>query len=61
MTKVWKVVSTIALIALLLGALCILAGVVTGGDFERIKNVFFTVYDIENRMNAMQAGFAFMN
>lgn len=40
MSKVWKVVSTVAIVALILGALCILAGFVTGGDVQRVKDVF---------------------
>ena len=40
MSKVWKVVSTVAIVALILGALCILAGFVTGGDVQRC--LFYT-------------------
>ena len=47
MSKVWKVVSTVAIVALILGALCILAGFVTGGDTQRIKDIFFASYDID--------------
>ncbi len=55
MSKVWKVVSTVAVIALILGALCILAGFVTGGDTQRIKDVFFATYNIEEKLNALRA------
>ena len=59
MAKASKIMLTIALIALILGALCILVGIITGGDFERVKNVFYAVYDIENRVNGLNAFFTF--
>lgn len=61
MAKASKIILTVALIALILGALCILVGIITGGDFERVKNVFYAVYDIENRMNGLNAFFTFIN
>ncbi|MCI7637971.1 MAG: hypothetical protein MSS53_10215 [Oscillibacter sp.] len=61
MAKASKIMLTIALIALILGALCILVGIITGGDFERVKNVFYAVYDIENRVNGLNAFFTFIS
>ena len=61
MAKASKIMLTIALIALILGALCILVGIITGGDFERVKNVFYAVYDIENRVNGLNAFFTFVS
>lgn len=55
MSKAWKVFSTVAVIALILGVLCILAGFVTGGDTQRIKDIFFASYDIENKINALRS------
>ena len=55
MSKGWKVVSTAAVIALILGALCILAGFVTGGDTQRIKDVFFATYNVEEKLDALRA------
>lgn len=55
MSKTWKIVSTAAVIALLLGALCILAGIVTGGDVQRIEDILYAVYDLENKINALWA------
>lgn len=55
MSKAWKIVSTAAVIALLLGALCILAGIVTGGDVQRIEDILYAVYDLENKINALRA------
>lgn len=40
MTKAGKILFTVAVTALILGALCILAGIITGGDFERVKTYF---------------------
>ena len=61
MAKASKIMLTIALIALILGALCIIVGIITGGDFERVKNVFYAVYDIENRVNGLNAFFTFIS
>ncbi len=60
MGKAWKVVSAVALIALILGALCILAGFVTGGEMQRIKDIFFASYDIENKINALRSALDIM-
>ncbi len=60
MDKAWKVVSLVALIALILGALCILAGFVTGGEMQRIKDIFFASYDIENKINALRSALDIM-
>ncbi len=40
-------------------ALCILAGIITGGDFERVKNVFYAVNDVENRLNVFRTLFTY--
>ena len=61
MAKASKIMLTIALIALILGALCILVGIITGGAFERVKNVFYAVYDIENRVSGLSACFTFIS
>ncbi len=60
MDKAWKVISAVALIALILGALCILAGFVTGGEMQRIKDIFFASYDIENKINALRSALDIM-
>ncbi len=60
MGKAWKIVSTVALIALVLGALCILAGIVTGGDTQRIRDIFFASYDIEDKINALRSAMGIM-
>ncbi len=60
MDKAWKIVSTVALIALVLGALCILAGIVTGGDTQRIRDIFFASYDVEDKINALRSAMGIM-
>ena len=60
MGKAWKIISTVALIALILGALFILAGFVTGGDTQRVKDIFFASYDIENKINALRSAMGIM-
>lgn len=57
MTKTGKILLSVAVTALILGALCLLAGIITGGDFERVKNVFYSVYDVENRLNVLRTLF----
>ena len=59
MTKAGKILFTVAVTALILGALCILAGIITGGDFERVKNVFYAAYDIEDRLNVFRTLFTY--
>ena len=39
MSKAWKIVISIVLIAILLGAVCIGVGMLTGADMERIYNI----------------------
>ena len=36
MIRAWKIVTTISFVAILLGAICIGVGILTGADFERI-------------------------
>ena len=59
MTKTGKILLIVAVTALILGALCLLAGIITGGDFQRVKNVFYAVYDVENRTNVFRTLFTF--
>lgn len=47
MAKVWRVVISIVGIVILLGGVCVLVGVITGGDFERIKALFDVRFDVE--------------
>lgn len=47
MAKVWKFIGILAGIAILLGALCLLVGFITGGDQVRILNIFNATYDVE--------------
>ena len=54
MSRAWKIICTIAIIAFILGALCILAGVVTGGDMQRVQDVFSAAYNIEDKLNAIR-------
>ena len=48
MGKVWKVIGIIAGVVLLLGALCIGVGFITGGDMGRITDQLTETYGIEN-------------
>lgn len=55
MGKVWKVIGIIAGVVLLLGALCVGVGFITGGDMGRITDQLTESYGIENlRMSVDQ-------
>lgn len=60
MDKAWKIISAVALTALILGALCILAGIVTGGDTQRVKDIFSASYDIESKLEAIRSALGMM-
>lgn len=47
MSKIWKVVLTVALTALILGAVCIGVSFITGADMGRISSAFTELYDID--------------
>ena len=48
MGKVWKIIGIIAGISLLLGAICIGVGFITGGDMERILHQLTEQYGFES-------------
>lgn len=54
MAKIWRVLLTIVGIVLLLGAVCVLVGIITGGSFERIKMLFDTYFDIPALVDAAE-------
>lgn len=47
MTKVWKVILVVFALTLLLGAVSIGVGYITGGDFQRIDNVFCAINEAD--------------
>lgn len=47
MTKVWKVIFIVFALTLLLGAVSIGVGYITGGDFQRIDNVFRAINEAD--------------
>ncbi len=47
MAKVWKVIIIIFALTLLLGAVSIGVGYITGGNFERIDNVFRAINEAD--------------
>lgn len=47
MNKVWKIVLTVALAALVLGVVCIGVSLITDADLGRISNAFGKLYDVE--------------
>ena len=51
MIRAWKIVTAISFAAILLGAVCIGVGVLTGADFERIFMSFDQRYQITDYYN----------
>ena len=47
MAKAWKIISAVCIIAVLLGALCVLVGLITGGDTQRVLDVFNATYNLD--------------
>lgn len=47
MSKTWRVVWIIVLIAVLLGAVCVGVGVITGGEWSRIYSILDTRYHVD--------------
>lgn len=54
MAKVWKIVSTVAGIALLLGILCVLVGIITGGDVSRVMSMFNARFNIAELLDRIE-------
>lgn len=46
MSKAWKIISAIVIIALLLGVLCVFVGLFTGGSMQRVLDAFNAAYDL---------------
>ena len=51
MSKTWRVVLSIVMIAVLLGAVCVGVGLVTGGDWGRIYSSLDARYHVEVYLN----------
>ena len=47
MAKAWKIISAVCIIAILLGVLCVLVGLITGGDTQRVLDAFNVTYNID--------------
>ena len=54
MAKAWKIVSAVCIIAVLLGALCVLVGLITGGDTQRVLDIFNATYNIDGIKQAYE-------
>ena len=54
MSKAWKIVSAIVIIALLVGVLCVFVGLFTGGSMERVLDAFNAAYDIDGIKQAYE-------
>ena len=54
MAKAWKIISAVCIIAVLLGALCVLVGLITGGDTQRVLDIFNATYNIDGIKQAYE-------
>ncbi|MCI7370174.1 MAG: hypothetical protein MSM72_07610 [Firmicutes bacterium] len=54
MAKAWKIISAVCIIAVLLGALCVLVGLITGGDTQRLLDIFNATYNIDSLKQAYE-------
>lgn len=54
MSKAWKIVSAIVIIALLVGVLCVFVGLFTGGSMQRVLDAFNAAYDIDGIRQAYE-------
>jgi hypothetical protein len=51
MSKAWRVVITIVLIAVLFATVCVGVGLLTGANFSRVYSVFNSRYNVEANYN----------
>lgn len=54
MAKAWKIISAVCIIAVLLGALCVLVGLITGGDTQRVLDIFNATHNIDSIKQAYE-------
>ena len=52
MSKAWRVVITIVLIAVLFATVCVGVGLLTGANFSRVYSVFNSRYNVEANYSA---------
>ena len=48
MSKAWRVVLAVCVIAFLLGGVFVLVGMITGGSIQRITGLFNSYFDIDS-------------
>lgn len=48
MAKVWRVILTVSIVLLILGAVFVLVGRITGGDSDYVWNLFSSRPDVKN-------------
>lgn len=51
MKSAWKIVLTVAGVTLAFAALCIIVGLITGADFDRIYSVFERLFQLNYNIN----------
>ena len=58
MSKIWRVVTTIVLIVLLLAVVCVTVGFMTGAEVSRISQTFHSQYNISEYIEWAQVSYA---
>lgn len=54
MKAIWRVIGFIGLGVFILGAVCIVVGLITGGSIDRVVDTFYKNYDVNYYLNLWQ-------
>lgn len=55
MAKAWRVIISAVLICVLLGVVFVVVGLITGGEIQRIMNVFNARYNVQSVLDSAKA------
>lgn len=55
MAKAWRVIISAVLICVLLGVVFVVVGLITGGEIQRIMNMFNARYNVQSVLDSAKA------
>ena len=55
MAKAWRVIISAVLICILLGVVFVVVGLITGGEIQRIMNMFNARYNVQSVLDSAKA------
>lgn len=55
MAKAWRVIISAVLICVLLGVVFVVVGLITGGEIQRIMNIFNARYNVQSVLDSAKA------